>query len=352
MTGPTMRAMAIDELGGVERLALRELPRPDPAPDEVLIRVATVGINRQDLITMAGRFPNPHLRLPHVPGLDPAGTVVAVGAAVSRVAEGDRVVVKPPIGCGMCELCLAGEDDACPDLRSVGVHRPGGLAEYIAVPERAVFAIPAGVTFGEATAAAHTFPVALTLLRRVRVTTADTLLVTGASGSVGSAVVQLAAVLGARVVAAVGGRDHVAVVDALRPFAVVDYAETPAFASRVRELVPGGVTVHVETSSDPVLWTESLACLARRGRVAVIGAHAGPVVQVDLNWLFRQRVSIIGCSGSSLAAFGESLDLLAAGRISAPIDRVVSLVEAPAAYRRLMGRDHHAKTIVDMSLSS
>jgi NADPH:quinone reductase-like Zn-dependent oxidoreductase len=347
-----MRAMAIDQLGGVDHLALRELPRPETGPDEALIRVATVGINRQDLITMVGRFPNPHLRLPHVPGLDPAGTVVEVGSAVSRLQAGDRVVVKPPIGCGACELCLAGEDDACPDLRSVGVHRPGGLAEYVAVPERNVFPIPAGVSFGEATAAAHTFPVALTLLRRVGVNDRDTVLVTGASGSLGSAVVQVASLLGARVIAAVGGSDHVAAVQSLGPLAVIDYAETPGFSSLVKGIVPGGVTVHVETSADPTLWTEALACLARRGRVAVIGAHAGPVVQLDLNWLFRQRVSIIGCSGSSLASFGEALELLASDRIAAPIDRVVSLAEAPAAYRRLMGRDHHGKTIVDLSLTS
>ncbi len=352
MSEPRMRAMAIDQLGGVEHLALRDLPRPVPAADEVLIRVATVGINRQDIITMAGRFPNPHLRLPHVPGLDPAGTVVETGGAVSRLALGDRVVVKPPIACGTCAVCQAGEDDACPDLRSVGVHRPGGLAEYVAVPERNVFRIPPGVTFGEATAAAHTLPVALTLLRRVAVGPGDTLLVTGASGSIGSAVVQLAPLVGARVVAAVGGRAHAEAVRQLGPLGVIDYAETPAFAARVRELVPGGVTVHVETSSDPALWTESLACLARRGRVAVIGAHAGPVVALDLNWLFRQRVSIIGCSGSSLAAFGEALELLAAGRVHASIDQVVSLAEAPAAYRRLMGRDHHGKTIVDLSLTS
>lgn len=347
-----MRAMAVDALGGVDRLALRELPRPEPAADEVLIRVATVGINRQDLITMVGRFPNPHLRLPHVPGIDPAGSVEDVGADVTRVAVGDRVVVKPPISCGVCELCLAGEDDACPDLRSVGVHRQGGLAEYVAVPERNVFRIPAGVTFGEATVFAHSFPVALTLLRRVGVTERDTLLVPGASGSVGSAIVQLASVIGARVVAAVGGRAHADIVGQLDPFAVIDYVETPTFSSLVRELVPGGVTVHVETSSDPALWTESLACLARRGRVAVIGAHAGPVVQLDLNWLFRQRASIVGCSGSNLAAFGDALELLGEGRLTVPIDQVVSLTEAPAAYRRLMGRDHHGKTIVDLALTT
>ncbi len=352
MSGPTMRAMAIDALGGVDRLALRELPRPEPAADEVLVRVATVGINRQDIITMAGRFPNPHLRLPHVPGLDPAGSVAAVGAAVTRVAVGDRVVAKPPIGCGSCELCRSGEDDACPDLRSIGVHRPGGLAEYVALPERSVFRIPDGVTFGEATAAAHSLPVALTLLRRVGVTPADTVLVTGASGAIGWAVVQLVRVLGARAIAAVGGAAHADAIRPAEPFAIVDYAATPAFAPLVRELVPGGVSVHVETSADPALWSEALACLARRGRVAVIGAHAGPVVQLDLNWLFRQRVSIVGCSGSSIAAFEEALAMLGDGRLRAPIDRVVSLAEAPGAYRRLMGRDHHGKTIVDLSLAA
>lgn len=347
-----MRAMAVDELGGLDRLRPTGLPVPRPDPDEVLLRVATVAVNRQDLVTMAGRFPNPHLRLPHVPGLDPAGVVAAVGSAVTRVVVGDRVVVKPPIGCGTCALCLAGEDDACPDLRSVGVHRQGGLAEYVAIPQRNVFRIPDGVGFAQASAAAHSFPVALTMLRRMGVTADDTLLVPGAAGNIGAATVQLARLLGARVIAAVGAPERVAVVRALGVEEVIDYGTTPAFAPLVRALVPEGVTVHVETSSDPALWAEALRAVGRRARIAVIGAHAGPMVGLDLNWLFRQRISIIGCSGSSLACFGEILGMLADGRIAPVIDLVVPLDQAPVAYRRLMGRDHHGKSIVDLSLTS
>ncbi len=348
----TMRAMAIDTLGGLDRLRPMDLPVPGVGPDEVLIRVATVGINRQDLVTMSGRFPNPDLRLPHVPGLDPAGVVVGLGSAVTDRELGERVVVKPPIGCGTCALCRAGEDDACPGLKSVGVHRQGGLAEYVAVPSRSVFAIPDGVGFAEASAAAHAFPVALTMLRRVGVTADDTLLVPGAAGSIGGATTQLARLLGARVIGAVGSPERADAVRALGVEHVIDYRANPAFAPLVRAIVPDGVSVYVETSSDPVIWSEALKTVARRARVAVIGAHAGPVVELDLNWLFRQRVSIIGCSGSSRACFGETLGMLADGRLRPAIDLVVPLGQASVAYRRLMGRDHHGKSIVDLSLPS
>ena len=102
---------------------------------------------------MAGRAQARHpVPLPHILGIDPAGVVVAHGAAVSDPPIGTRVVVKPAIACGTCATCLAGEDDACPSAANVGVHRAGGMAEYVAVPASNAFPIPDGVGFAEATA--------------------------------------------------------------------------------------------------------------------------------------------------------------------------------------------------------
>jgi NADPH:quinone reductase-like Zn-dependent oxidoreductase len=345
-----MRAMAISELGGPQHLVEQEMPVPEPGVGEVLIRVATVAANRQDLVTMSGRFPDPDLRLPHVPGLDPAGTVAAVGPGVADRSVGERVIVKPPIGCGGCDPCRAGEDDACERLRSVGVHRQGGLAEYVAVPARAAFPIPAGVDVVAATAAAHAFPVALTLLDRVGATGADRVLVSGAAGALGSAAVQLARLRGARVVAIVGSDDGAAwlrsLPDALAPSAVVDYGAVDDVAAAVRQAEPSGISLHIETAADPLVWPGALRTLARRARVAVIGAHAGPVVEVDLNWLFRQRVSIIGCSGSTMAAFREAMRLLGEGAYVPRIDSVMPLSEARAAFARLTARQNRGKVVL------
>lgn len=108
----------------------------------------------------------------------------------------------------------------------------------------------------------------------------------------------------------------------------------------------GGVSVHVETTADPALWAEALRSVARRARIAVIGAHAGPVVELDLNWLFRQRVSVVGCSGSNLAAFADSIRLAGEGAITPRIDSELPFTEAATAYRKLGRRENRGKVIL------
>jgi NADPH:quinone reductase-like Zn-dependent oxidoreductase len=355
-TGPTgripdtMRAIAMTAFGGPDHLEEATLPVPRPGPGDVLIAVRTVAANRQDTFTMrawAGRGPQ---SLPHVLGIDPAGVVAALGGDVDEFELGGRVVVKPSISCGTCRFCTSGEDDACANLRNVGVHRWGGMAEYVAVPRRNVFRIPESVSFAEATAISHSFPVALTMIRdRAGVTADDVVLVTGAAGAVASAAVQLARLNGARVIAAAGGPDRVARARELGAEDVIDYRAVPEFASEVRRLAPDGVTLYVETAGDPAIWAEALKALGRRARVTVCGSHGGQIVELDLNWLFRTRVSILGCSGSSLAAYRDVMELAGAGRIRANIHEVLPLARARDAFATLLGRGNRGKIILEVS---
>ncbi len=343
-----MRAVVLTALGGPEGLESVRIPRPDPQAGEVLIAVRTVAANRQDLYTMRGwanrRAP---LQLPHVMGIDPAGIVAAVGGSVTGITVGDRVVVKPSISCGRCQACVLGEDDACESLENVGVHRPGGMAEYVAIPQRNVFMIPAGLSFAAATAISHSFPVALTMLRqRARLTADDTVLVTSASGAVGSAAVQLARIMGARVIAAAGGPTRTEHVRRMRPDATIDYRAEPSFADAVRVVAPEGVSLYVETAGDPDVWREALRTVRRRGRIVVCGSHGGPIVELDLNWLFRNRVTVLGSSGSSLAIYRDVLELAGAGRIAPNIHGVFPLERVRDAFAVLLARENTGKVIL------
>lgn len=346
----TMRALALTAIGGPQNLAAVELPMPRPGVDEVLIAVRTVAANRQDIFTMRGAANRTSaLALPHVLGIDPAGVVAGLGIGVDGFALGDRVVVKPSISCGTCELCLAGEDEACPHLTNVGVHRQGGMAQFVAVPARNVFRIPDGVGFAEATAMSHSFPVALTMLRdRARLRPDDTVLVTSAAGAIGSAAVQLARLHGARVIAAAGGEERAAYVRGLGADVVIDYRARPAFADEVLAVVPGGATLYVESAGDPAIWKEALRAMARRGRAVVCGSHGGPIVELDLTWLFRNRVAILGCSGSNLAAYRAVLELAAAGRLRANIHAVLPLDRAREAFEVLLDRGNRGKIILEV----
>jgi NADPH:quinone reductase-like Zn-dependent oxidoreductase len=177
--------------------------------------------------------------------------------------------------------------------------------------------------------------------------------VSGAAGAVGSATVELARSLGARVIAAVGsdrGAEWLrALPEASAPHAVVEYGSEGGLADAIREAAPDGVDVYVETAADPAVWDEALSTLARRGRVAVIGSHAGPIVKLNANWLFRQRVTIFGCSGSTLAAFRESIALAGEGVIVPNIDSILPMSRAAEAYQRLVDRENQGKVVLRVS---
>jgi NADPH:quinone reductase-like Zn-dependent oxidoreductase len=344
-----MRAAVITAFGGPDKLEVIELATPAPGPGEVLLAVRTVAANRTDLFTMRGRAAT-QTPLPHVPGLDPAGVVVALGEGVTDFAVGDRVVVKPGIACGQCTYCGAGDDDMCPSQAIVGVHRQGGMAEYVAIPAINALPIPERIDFAEATAIAHSYPVAMTMVRnRAAVGPDDTVLVTGAAGAIGAASVQLAKLAGARVVAAAGGRDRVEYARGIGADAVIDYLANPAFAKEILDFAPGGVTAYIESAGDPNIWSESLKAMARRGRVIVCGAHAGGVVELDLAWLFRSRVIIAGHSGSTHAAFREVFEMASAGRLRPNIHAILPLDRVREAFDILVARGNRGKVVLEVS---
>lgn len=345
----TMRAMALTELGGPHHIVGTNLPIPEPADDEVLIRVRTVAVNHQDLFTMSGRAHMANLSFPHVMGIDPSGVVAGCGARVTSLGIGRRVVVKPPIACDACDSCARGEDDSCPSLHNVGVHRWGGHAEYVTVPERSVFPIARGLSHAKASALAHSFPVAEQMFTRVGLTRDDVVVVAGASGAIGSAAVQLAKLAGAFVIGAAGSPDRAARAAAAGADAIIDYTAEPDFAGQVRSIVPDGVTVFLDPASNPRVWNEMLKTLRNRARVVVCGSHAGPMVQLDNNWLFRSRVAIYGSAGSTRRGMRRCLDLAGTDRIQPAIDSVRPLSSIREAYADLGSRRNVGKIVLRVS---
>jgi len=350
---PTMRAMVMEAYGGPDVLVEREIPTPSPGPGEVLVWVATVAANRQDQYTMAGKTEK-RVDLPHVPGNDPAGVVVGLGAEVANsgdgatpLALGDRVVVKPSIACRACAACLDDDESACLRLQSIGLHRQGGFAEYVVAPASNVFTIPRSLGFVEATALSQSGPVALHMLRDRAVLTADdVVLVTSASGAIGSAVIQLAKLEGATVIAAAGGTERMDYVRTLGADHLIDYAAEPEFAPSVRNIVPGGVSLYVESAGSPPIWDQAIKSMARRGRVTVCGSHAGPIVDLNLNWLFRNRLSILGSSGSTRRTFADALALAGEGHLRPNVDTVLPLTEVVSAFGRLIDHQNRGKVVL------
>lgn len=343
-----MRAGVLRAFGGPEGLSVEEWPDPVPAGDEVLVRVRAVCVNRTDVNVMTRTNIGRRAELPHIGGVDPAGEVVGLGPRASGRALGERVVARPMIPCLDCRFCLGGQESVCERPEYVGVHRPGGFAELVALPARALYPIPEGVSFESAAATAHSVPIALHLLRAVgSVGPGDTVLVVGAAGGVGLACVLVAQALGARVLAAAASDEKVAAVLGAGAAAGMAYDPIESLADRVRALSGGpGISVLVDNVGDPALWDALVPSLDRGGRILSCGSHAGGRVTVDLNLFYSQQLRLLSTSGASDAEFREALDLVAAGRVRPLIHRAVPLSDLREAFAELLARRNIGKIVI------
>ena len=337
-----MRALALTAPGSVDHLAMTELPMPEPGPGQVRIRVEAVGLNPVDAWLVLGDG-NPDWTWPHVPGLDAAGVVDAIGPDVpSGSGGGSGADARPGLAIGD-RVAMHG------DLRS-----PGGLAEFVVAEALAVARVPDGV---DATGAAALPCAGMTayqaVVRRLHVEAGQTILVTAAAGGVGGFAVQLAALAGARVIgtASAANREHVL---ALGASEVIDYRAEDV-ASRVRELTDGrgvdGVVDTVGTESA----TANLGLLAFGGGVACIAGRA------DLTAVepFSIAPSIHEIALGAAHAHGDVaarrhlatdlealLALVADGRLDPMVTRVLPLGATPSALVELAGRHVRGKLVV------
>ncbi len=277
-----MRVWQVHELGDpIDRLALGEVDSPVPGPGRLVVDTEAVGLAFPDVLQVRGEY-QVKPPLPFTPGSETAGTVVSVGDGVSIDLIGRRVV-------------------------ALG----GGLAEQIELPASQVFEVPEGLSSAKAAAIPMNYCTTWFALHdRAKLAAGETLLVTGASGGVGSAAIQLGLAAGARVIAVAGGADKVAACVALGADAVIDhqeFGEQTELVDQVRELTDGR---GVDVAYDPVggeMFKQVCRCMAWDGRVLVIGFVAG-IPKLATNHVLLKNYSVVGVHwGASLARDPESL---------------------------------------------
>lgn len=331
----TMKAVVMHGFGGPEVLRYEDFPVPVPGPDEVLVEVHAVSVNRTlDLVVRAGEYGAP-VTLPHILGVDPSGRIAAVGEGVDAARIGERVVTLPwrsrPVG----------------PLDAVGMQHLGGYADYVKLPASATVPIPDGLGFAEATIVTRHAPQAFNLLRdRAGLKAGESVLVMGASGGLGSAGVQVARLLGAKVIAGAGAPERVVAAMDLGADHGIDY-RAEDLTQRVLELTDGrGVDVVFENIADPVLFPKAFHAIARHGRLVTAGSHGGGEVPLDVKRLYLYQIAVLGSIGFSHEDVVASLDAAAQGRFRVLIDAVMPLSQAAEAHRRVAGRDGVGKVIL------
>ncbi len=328
---------------GRDGAAFRDHPKPDLRPGQVLVRMLAASVNRVDLYMRDSGAGITH-SLPQVMGIDGVGEVAETGAG-SHFAVGDRVILYPYEFCGTCRHCLAGEQPLCTTARILGEHRDGTFAEYIAVPETAVMALPREADIHEAAALGVAYMTAWRMVfGKAPAGPGMSVLVQGAGGGVSYAAAQLARRAGARVIVTTTGADKMAHF-AAEGIEAVDYRAADV-AKAVLALTGGdGVDLVIDNVGEKT-WGASLRALTRGGHLVTCGATTGANPSADIARLFVRQLSIHGSTASNVEEFRRLLALFVAGKIRPRIDSVYPLDRTLEAFDRLEHPDRLGKVVI------
>jgi NADPH:quinone reductase-like Zn-dependent oxidoreductase len=334
-----VRAAEIRGGWGLDHLALIERSDPSPGPGRVVVRVRAVSINYRDLLTVQGKY-NPKQPLPLVPCSDGAGEVEAVGDGVRRVKVGDRV-------CSLfAQRWLAGEPTRDRIRSTLGGPLDGVLAERVVLSEEGLVRTPEHLSDEEAS----TLPCAAVtawnaLVTRGRVTAGETVLVQG-TGGVSIFALQIAKLLGARVIITSSSDEKLARTRELGADEGINYREVPEWGARVKELTGGeGADLVVEVGGAATL-QQSLRAVRIGGRVCLIGNVAGTEAEIPLTLIFMQRVDVHGILVGDRESFEAMNRAIAQHRLRPVIDRVFPLDDCRAAFEHMAEGRHFGKIVI------
>jgi NADPH:quinone reductase-like Zn-dependent oxidoreductase len=343
-----VKAVALDAVGGLEHLAVRDVPRPElDSPRDVLVRVRAAALNRLDLFVADG-LPGVSYRFPHVVGSDGAGVVEAVGSDVTGWRVGDRVMINPGISCGHCSACRAGEESLCATFQVIGEHRSGTAAEYVVVPAVNLAPVPPAMPWLQAAAfSLATLTAWHMLASRAALQPDETVLIWGIGGGVALAALQVARHFGARVIVTSGADPKLKASRQLGADLALNH-RTQDVVAEVRRATAGRGADVVVDSIGQARWQDSLRAMRRGGRLVICGATTGPLIQLDLRRLFWHQWSVLGSTMGNHREYEAIVALAHEGLLWPVVDTAVPLDRAPEAFARLSRGEQIGKLVIEV----
>ena len=343
-----MKTIFFHKHGGPEVLEYGELPTPTPKPGEVLVRLKVAALNRVDIFVRNG-WPGLKLELPHIPGADGAGEIVALGEGVNGFQIGEQVVLNANLGCGECDACKSGHDNLCKNWHLLGETTRGTYCEYICMPARQLYKVPTGFDLRQAAAAALVYQTAWhSMVKRGGVRAGETVAIVGAGGGVNSASIQIAKFLGARVVVIGSNAEKLKQAEAIGADILIDRSKEEDWSKAVF-LATNKQGVNVVVDNVGTTFPLSLRALAKGGRLLTVGNSASPRFEIDNRFIFAKHLSILGSTMSTLSDFREVMDLVFSGKLKPIMDKTFPLQEAAIAQERLRRGENFGKITLNIS---
>ncbi len=340
-----MRAAVFNKHGGPDVIEIAEVGTPRVGAGQVRIAVRAAALNHLDLWARRG-LPGLELRFPHIGGADIAGTIAELGPGVEDLEIGDRALINPSLWCGKCEWCRAGEESLCSSYRLIGEHIDGGFAEYVVVPERNVLPLPDDISFEEAAAVPLVYQTAWRgLIRRGRLRPGETVLITGGSGGVSTAALQIAKLAGAHVLAITAGEDKVRRLVELGADQVIDRLKSDFSREIWKATGKRGVDLAFDSVGEAI-WPDIIRSLTRGGRLVTYGATTGPEGHANIRLLFWKQLELIGTTMASRSEFEAVMALVFQEKLRPVIDVVWPLERAREAHERLESGEQFGKIVL------
>jgi alcohol dehydrogenase len=351
-----MRAVVFEEFGG--SVDVRTVGDPVPSPGGVVVEVHATGLCRSDWHAWAGH--DDGVALPHVPGHELVGVIVAIGAEVRRWTVGERVTTPFVCGCGRCEWCQAGQAQVCPDQTQPGFTHWGSFAEYVALHAADTNLVAVADVVGDAAAAGLgcRFATAYRALNaRARVGRGEWVTVVGVGG-VGLSAVQIAVAAGARVIAVDRTEAALALARSLgaEHTLLAGQGESGVdVAAQVHDLTGGGSHVAVDAVGTPATCAAAIHSLRRRGRHVQVGLlpSVGGHPAVPMDRVIAWELDVLGSHGMASVDYPDMLRLVEEGtlRPQALVERVVGLAEGARLLPSVDAASPVGVTLIDPRLS-
>ncbi len=337
-----MRAIQICRFGGPEGLEIGEVPDPLLPVMGVRVEVRAASLNHLDLWVRRGL---PGILLPRIPGADAAGVVLEVGMGVTGIQPGDRVILDPGSSCRICRFCTSGEPSMCSRYGILGEHGDGTHAQQVVVDAAQVLPLPSGLDFIEAASLPLTLLTAWRMMiTRGRLTPGERVFIHSAAAGVGVMAVQIARMVGAKVIASASTTEKRQQLFELGVANVLD-SQDPLLGKKAKSLCPEGYDVVVDYIGKST-WVSSLRMLRNGGRLLTCGATSGWNPETDLRHVFYRQMQIIGSTMGNRAELEAALQAVQDGFIRPQIGRVFSFSEVRQAHTMLENREVGGKIIL------